>query len=58
LRHQDDNPKLRDGLSSWCRACHNEATARWRDKTNYQEWWNAEGRRRYREFGCGDVDAT
>ena len=24
------NPKMRDGLSSWCAECHTDATARWR----------------------------
>jgi hypothetical protein len=24
------NPRVSDGLSSWCRACHSEATERWR----------------------------
>jgi hypothetical protein len=27
------NRRMGDGLSSWCRACHNEASARWREKT-------------------------
>jgi 5-methylcytosine-specific restriction endonuclease McrA len=26
------NPKMRDGLDSWCRACHNQATQAWREK--------------------------
>jgi hypothetical protein len=24
------NKRTRDGLSSWCRSCHNEATQQWR----------------------------
>lgn len=26
------NERTRDGLSSWCAACHNEASRRWREK--------------------------
>jgi hypothetical protein len=26
------NPRMKDGLSSWCSACHNAATKRWRDE--------------------------
>ena len=26
------NPRMRDGLSSWCAECHNAASRRWRDK--------------------------
>ena len=26
------NPRMADGLSSWCAECHNEATRRWRDR--------------------------
>jgi len=26
------NRRNRDGLSSWCAACHNEATRRWREE--------------------------
>jgi len=26
------NRRMRDGLSSWCRRCHNDATARWRER--------------------------
>ena len=33
------NPRVSDGRSSWCRRCHNDATAAWReanrDKVNY-----------------------
>ena len=25
-----ENGRMRDGLSSWCAACHREATRRWR----------------------------
>jgi hypothetical protein len=26
------NPRTRDGLSSWCAACHNERNRRWREE--------------------------
>lgn len=26
------NPRTRDGLSSWCRECHNAAVRAWRDR--------------------------
>jgi hypothetical protein len=31
------NPRCRDGLSSWCAECHNEATRQWRSRK-----WEAE----------------
>ena len=31
------NPRCRDGLSSWCAECHNEATRQWRRRK-----WEAE----------------
>ena len=31
------NPRCRDGLSSWCAECHNEATRLWRSRK-----WEAE----------------
>jgi hypothetical protein len=31
------NPRCRDGLSSWCAECHNEATRLWRKKRREAE---------------------
>lgn len=36
------NRRNRDGLSSWCAECHNEATRRWREEN--RERINAAGR--------------
>jgi hypothetical protein len=32
------NPRCRDGLSSWCAECHNEATRLWRKRRREAEW--------------------
>ena len=39
------NPRCRDGLSSWCAECHNEATRLWRKKRREAEWEAAFARR-------------
>jgi hypothetical protein len=45
------NPHCRDGLSSWCAECHNEATRLWRKRRREAEreaaWarWQAESER-------------
>jgi hypothetical protein len=41
------NRNVSDGLSSWCRACHNEASAKWR--AEHSEEISEYGRRRYAE---------
>jgi hypothetical protein len=39
------NSKMRDGLSSWCAACHTEATRRWRHENPHKvEAYNASRR--------------
>ena len=32
------NPRCRDGLSSWCAECHNEACRLWRRRRREAEW--------------------
>jgi hypothetical protein len=51
------DPKLRRGLDSWCRSCHNEATAKWRESNPDQvEAYNV-GRRKVVEMArCGHCD--
>jgi hypothetical protein len=40
------NQQSRDGLSSWCGSCHNEATRRWRaNNPDYVEAYNASRRK-------------
>src|SRR3954469_23290702 len=47
------NPKLRRGLDSWCRSCHNEATARWRESNPRQvEAYNGARRKVKDEKPC------
>jgi hypothetical protein len=41
------NQRVSDGLSSWCRLCHNAASAEWR--AEHSEEISAYHRRRYRE---------
>ncbi len=39
------NPRMADGLKSWCRACSAQATRRWRERNpEYVDAYNA-GRR-------------
>jgi hypothetical protein len=40
------NPRCRDGLSSWCAACHRSAVRDWRSRNRERE--NARNRERYR----------
>ena len=39
------NPRCRDGLSSWCAECHNEATRLWRSRMREAEQAEAFARR-------------
>jgi hypothetical protein len=42
------NPRMRDGLDSWCRACHVEATSAWRERNRvYIDARNAARRAEY-----------
>jgi hypothetical protein len=40
------NPRVRDGLSSWCAECHNGATRRWRERQRELVTEALEARRR------------
>jgi hypothetical protein len=33
------NKRKKDGLSSWCRPCHVEATKDWRDRKRQEKLW-------------------
>jgi hypothetical protein len=44
------NRRKRDGLSSWCRACHAEACAKWR--AEHPEKVNVYNRRRRAEYAA------
>ena len=41
------NPNNRNGIDSWCRACHADAVRNWREKNGAE--YNARRRREYRE---------
>ena len=47
------NPRMRDGLSSWCAECHNAASRRWRDRQRELVAEALEARRRDTSRGCG-----
>jgi hypothetical protein len=38
------NPRVRDGLSSWCSECHRDATRRWRSDPANREGENSKRR--------------
>jgi hypothetical protein len=53
------NPAYRDGVESWCRACHAGATREWRRKNpEYIERYNASRRIGPRESECVDCGVT
>ena len=48
--HFRENPNLRGGLDSWCRACHAQAVREWRERNpEHIVEYNGRRRREYRD---------